>query len=84
MAEQACNLIQHHQQRGVADRDHQRVVLLLDGHKVVAEHKFHRNGAQQVVLNLEVLQVNELGAIALRQQFSLGALFLAAGKGTGR
>ena len=68
MREQAGNLVQNHQPRRVADRDHQRVALLLDGHKVVAEHQLHRNRAQQLVLNLEVLQVHELGVIARRQQ----------------
>ena len=64
MAEQAGNLIEHHQPRGIADGDDQRVVLLLDGHEVVAEHQFDGDGAQQVVLNLEVFQVDEFGAIA--------------------
>ena len=71
---QPGNLIQHHQPRGVADRDDQRVWLLLDGHEVVAEHELHRHGAQQFVLNLEVFEVDELGVIARGQSFSLGAL----------
>ncbi len=84
MAEQPGNLIEHHQLRGVADRDHQRVPLLFDGHEVVAEHQLDRNRAQQIVLNLEVLKVNELGLIARGQRFSLRTLLLAAGKWTAR
>ena len=64
MAEQAGDLVEHHQARRVADRNHQRVGLLLDGHEVVAEHQLDRHRAQQVVLDLEVLQVDELGVIA--------------------
>ena len=51
--------------------------LLLDGHEVVAEHQLDGHGAQQVVLNLEVLQVDELGVIARGERFGLGALVLA-------
>ncbi len=52
--------------------------LLLDGDEVVAEHQFHGNGAQQVVLNFEILEINEFGAIARGQGFGLGALVEAA------
>jgi hypothetical protein len=65
------NLIEHHEPRGIADRDYECVRLLLDGHKVVAEHQLDRHGAQQVVLNLEVFQVDKVRAIAPRQGFSL-------------
>ncbi len=74
MAEQPGNLVEHHQLRGVADGDHQRLALLLDGHEVVAEHQFHRHRAQQVVLDLEVLQVDELGVIALGERLGMAAL----------
>ena len=73
MAEEPGDLVEHHQPRGIADGDDQRVLLLLDGHKVVAEHQLDGHGAQQVVLNLEVFQINEFGVIALRQRFRLGA-----------
>ena len=82
MAQQAGDLVQHHQPRGIADGDHQRVLLLLDGHEVVAEHQLHRNRAQQVVLDLEVLQVDELGVIARGQRLGLGALVAVAGVGS--
>ena len=48
--------------------------VLLDGHEVVAEHQLHGHGAQQVVLNVEVLQVDELGVIAVGERFGLRAL----------
>ncbi len=82
MREQPGNLIQHHQPRWVADGNHQCVALLFYRHEVVAEHQLDGHGAQQLVLNLEVLQVHELGVIALRQEFRLGALFLRARKRT--
>ncbi len=71
-AEQAGDLVEDHEPRGIADGDDQRVVLLLDGHEVVAEHQLDRHGAQQVVLNLEVLQVDELGVIARGQRLRPG------------
>ena len=73
LAEQAGDFVEHHQARRIADSDDERVGLLLDGHEVVAEHELDGHGAQQVVLNLEVLQVDEFGVIAPRQSFSLGA-----------
>ncbi len=77
--QQSSNLVQDHQLRRVADCNHQRILaLLLNGHKVVAEHQLHRHRAQQVMLNAEVLQVHELRAIARGQRFSLRALFRAA------
>ena len=83
LAEQAGDLVEHHQPRGIADGDDQRVGLLLDGHEVVAEHQLDRHGAQQVVLNLEVLQVDELGVVAARQRFGLGA-FVGRVAGSGQ
>ena len=49
---------------------------MLDGNEVIAEHELDRHGTEQVVLNFEVLEVNELGMIASREGFSVGALFL--------
>ena len=80
MREQPGNLVEHHQLRRVADRNHQRVLLLFDGHKVVAEHQLHRDRAQQLVLNLEILQVHKLCVVALGHGFSLSALLRAARK----
>ena len=55
-----------------------RVFMLLERHKVVAEHQLHRHRAQQLVLNLEVLQVHKLRVIAARQRLGLRALVLLA------
>ncbi len=41
--------------------------LLLQRHEVVAEHEVHFDLAEQFVLDVEVLQVDELAAIAPRQ-----------------
>ena len=73
VAEQAGDLVEHHQPRRIADGDDEHFLLLLDRHEVVAEHQFDRHGAQQVVLNFEILQVDELGVIASGQRLSLGA-----------
>ena len=83
MTEEAGNLVEHHQARGVRDGDGERVLHLFDGHEIIAEHQFHGNGAQQVVLNFEVFQVNELGVIAACQGFSLGSLVLAGSQWAG-
>ena len=67
MAEQAGDFVEHHEPRGIADRNDEHIGLLLDGHEVVAEHQFHGHRAQQVVLDLEVFQINKLGVIACCQ-----------------
>ncbi len=83
VAEQAGDFVEHHEARGIADGDDQGVGLLLDGHEVVAEHQLDGDGAQKVVLNLEVFEVNEFGAIAGSQGFSLGTLVEAVDHGPG-
>ena len=60
LAEQAGDLVEHHQLRGVGDGDHEAVVVLLERHEVVAEHHVDRHGLEELVLDLEVLQVDEL------------------------
>ena len=74
VAEEAGNFVEDHEARGVADGDDQRVGGLLDGHEIVAEHELDGDGAQEVVLNLEVLEVDELGVIAARECLGLGAV----------
>ena len=74
VAKEAGDFVEHHEARGIADRDDEHIGLLFDGHEVVAEHQFHRNGAEEVVLDLEVFEINKFGAIACRQGFSLGTL----------
>ena len=72
-AEQTGDLVEHHEARGVGDGDSKAAVLrLLERHEVVAEHHVDRNGLEELVLDLEVLQVDELGVIAARETF--GAL----------
>ena len=80
MAQQSGDLVQHHELRRIGDRDHQRIGPLLEGHEVVAEHQLYRDGAQQVVLNLEVLQVDELGAIARGEHFRMSPFVLPGGQ----
>ena len=66
--QQQADLVDHHQLAGIGDGDHQPPVLrLLQRHEVVAEHQVHFDLAEQFVLNVEVLQVHELAAVAARQ-----------------
>ena len=67
LAQQAGDFIDHHQAAGIADGDDQAVLVLLQRNEVVAEHHVHGHGAEQVVLDTEVLQVDELAAIATRE-----------------
>jgi hypothetical protein len=54
----------HHQLRGVGDGDGEAAFGLLQRHEVVAEHHVHGDGLEELVLDLEVLQVDELGVVA--------------------
>ena len=53
-----------------------RSAQLLDGDEVVAEHQLDGHGAEQLVLDAEVLQVDEFRAIAARQQLGGGSFVL--------
>ena len=67
-AQQQTDLVDHHQLAGIGHGDHQPAVgLFLQRHEVVAEHLVHFDLAKQFVLDVEVLQVDELAAIAPRQ-----------------
>jgi len=77
--EQVRDLIEDHQAGRVAHSDDQHLALLFDGHEVVAEHQFHRDGAQQLVLDLEVLEIDELRAVTRRKSFGLSA-FICGGR----
>jgi hypothetical protein len=68
LAEQARDLVEHHQAARVRDRDDQAVFPLLNRHEVIAEHHVHRHGAEQIVLDAEVLEVDELATIATRER----------------
>ena len=67
-AQQQADLVDHHQLAGIGDGDHQTAVgLVLQRHEVVAEHQVDRDLAEQLVLDVKVLQVHELAAITPRQ-----------------
>ena len=71
-AQQQADLVDHHQLAGIGDGDQQAsVVLLFQRHEVVAEHQVHWDLAEQLVLDVEVLQVHELAAIAPRQVLAM-------------
>ena len=59
------------------------VVDLLEGHEVVAKHQLDGDGAQQLVLDLEVLEVDELGVVTVGEGLGLGALVAGVGRGRG-
>src|SRR5205814_2056020 len=66
----------HHQPAGVGDGDAQPPIFLFQRHEVVAEHQIDGDGPKQIVLDVVVLQIDKLAAIATRQ--ILGArLFIA-------
>jgi hypothetical protein len=66
--QQQADLVDHHQLTGIGDGDQQAAVLLfLQRNKVVAEHQVHGDLAEQFVLDVEVLQIQEFAAIAPRQ-----------------
>ena len=68
LPQQAADFIQHHQPAGIADGDHQPVFQLLQGHEVIAKHHVDGHAAEELVLDAEVLQVDELAAIAMGQR----------------
>ena len=77
-AQQQADLVDHHQLAGIGDRDDQPAVgCVFQRHEVVAEHQVHRDLAEQLVLDVEVLQVDELAAIAPRQILAVLDLVVA-------
>ena len=67
LAQQQADLVDHHQLAGIGDGDGQTSVRgLFQRHEVVAEHQVDRDLLEQIVLQLEIVQVDELAAIAAR------------------
>ena len=78
-AQQQADFVDHHQLAGIGDGYNQPAVgLLFQRHEVVAEHVVHFDLAKQFVLDVKVLQVDELAAIAPGQVFTV--LDLVAGR----
>ena len=74
-AEQQPDLVDHHQLAGIRHGNQQASVrLIFQRHKVVAEHQVHRHFAEQLVLDVEVLQIDELATVAARQRLRIGVL----------
>ena len=67
LPKQPGDLVQHHQLRGVGNRDRQPSLRLLQRHKVVPEHHVDRHALEELMLDLEVLQVDKLRVIPPRQ-----------------
>jgi hypothetical protein len=81
MGEEAGDLVENHEARGVADGDDEGVFALLDGDEVVAEHQLDGNGAEEVVLDAEVFEVDEFGVIAAGECLGARAFFFRRGLG---
>ena len=72
LAQQQADLVDHHQLAGIGDGDGQASVFgLIQRHEVVAEHQVDRDLLEQIVVQLEVVQVDELAAIAPRDVLRL-------------
>src|ERR1700674_585260 len=82
LAEQQADLVDHHQLAGVGDGDGEPAILgLLQRHEVVAKHQVDWNGFEKIVVQLEIMQVDELAAVAPRDVLRL---FQFLGVGAGR
>jgi hypothetical protein len=65
LAQQQADLINHHQLAGVRDGDGEPAIFrLFQRHEVIAEHQVDGNLLEQVVMQLEIVQVHKLAAIA--------------------
>ena len=65
LAQQQADLVDHHQLAGIGDGNGQASVFgLVQRNEVVAEHQVDRNLLEQIVVELEVVQVDKLAAIA--------------------
>jgi hypothetical protein len=73
-AQEAGDLVQHHELRGVGDGDGKAAFRLLQRHEVVAEHHVHGHGFEELVLDFEVLEVDKVGVVTTGKSF--GALGL--------
>ena len=66
--QQQADLVDHHELAGIGDGDQQTAVrLVLERHEVVTEHQVDRDLAEQLVLDVEVLQIHKLATITPRQ-----------------
>ena len=75
LAQQQADLVDHHQLAGIGDGNGQASVLgLVQGNEVIAEHQVHRDLFEQIVVQLEIVQVHELAAIAPGDVLGLGQI----------
>ena len=67
LAQQQADLVDHHELAWIGDRDGELSVRgFFQRDEVVAEHQVNWDLLEQVVVELEVVQVHELAAIAAR------------------
>ena len=74
LAEQKRELVGELQLAGVRHGDHQRGIVRLERHEVVAEHQLGGNAAEKLRVDALLAQIHEGAAIALRQAAGLLAL----------
>ena len=66
-AEEQLQLVELEHVRRIADHDRDVAVLAMLGQELVADHQLQRDVAEELVIALEVLQVDEREAVLLRQ-----------------
>ena len=74
LLQQDGQLVDQVEVAGVGEGDLQGAVFGAQGHEVVAEHQVHRDGAEQLVVDVPLPQVDELAAVAPGQLLGLGGL----------
>ena len=75
LAEQQADLVDHHQLAGIGDGDGQASVFgLIQRHEVITEHQVNRDLLEQIVMQLEVMQIDELAAVAAGDVLGFGQI----------
>jgi hypothetical protein len=65
LAQQQADFVDHHQLAGIGDGDDQPAIVgLFERNEEIAEHQVGRDVLEQLMVQLEIVQVDELAAIA--------------------
>ena len=71
-AEQRRQLVDHRQVARIGDDDDQRLAVAAARDEAVAQHQVGGDGAEQLAVDVELVHVDELEPIALRQAAGFG------------
>ena len=74
LVEQQAEFVDGVEIAGIGEGDFERSVLRLEGHEIVTEHQVDGDGAEKVVVDGAVAQIDELAAIADGDSLGLGGL----------